>query len=71
MSRVLLAVLMILFGAQAGCRSSREDKKDTQRVEHRVGQDVWALVEWDSPMAPASPSRATISAWKTDGQGEK
>jgi hypothetical protein len=40
MSRVLLAVLVILVAAQAGCRSSREDKKDTQRVEHRVSQDV-------------------------------
>jgi hypothetical protein len=40
MRRVLFAVLVILVAAQAGCRSSREDKKDTQRVEHRVGQDV-------------------------------
>jgi hypothetical protein len=40
MRRVLFVVLVILVVAQAGCRSSREDKKDTQRVEHRVSQGV-------------------------------
>jgi hypothetical protein len=40
MRRVLFAVLVILVVAQTGCRTSREDPKDTQRVEHRVSQDV-------------------------------
>jgi hypothetical protein len=40
MRRVLFVVLVILVVAQAGCRSSREDKKDTQRVERRVTQGV-------------------------------
>jgi hypothetical protein len=39
MHRVLFAVLVILVIADAGCRSSRKDKKDTERVEHRVSQD--------------------------------
>src|SRR5262249_50646763 len=34
--RVLLVALAVLVVAQAGCRTSREDPKDTQRVEHRV-----------------------------------
>jgi hypothetical protein len=34
--RVLLAVLVVLAVAEAACRTSREDPKDTQRVEHRV-----------------------------------
>lgn len=40
MRRALLAVLVILVVAQTGCRTSREDPKDSQRVEHRVSQDV-------------------------------
>jgi hypothetical protein len=40
MRHVLFGVLVILVVVQAGCRSSREDKKDTQRVEHRVSQGV-------------------------------
>jgi hypothetical protein len=39
MRRVLLALLVILVVVQAGCRTAREDEKDTQRVEHRVSQD--------------------------------
>jgi hypothetical protein len=35
---VLFVILAVLVVAQAGCRSSREDEKDTQRVEHRVSQ---------------------------------
>jgi hypothetical protein len=38
MRYVLFAVLVMLVAVQAGCRSSREDKKDTQRVEHRPGE---------------------------------
>jgi hypothetical protein len=41
MRGVLFAILVALVVAQAaGCRSSGEDKKDTERVEHRVSQDV-------------------------------
>jgi hypothetical protein len=40
MRRVLSAVLVILVVALAGCRTSREDPKDTQRVEHRVSEGV-------------------------------
>jgi hypothetical protein len=40
MRRVLLAVLVILVVAQAGCRTSREDPKDTQRVQHQVSEVV-------------------------------
>jgi heme/copper-type cytochrome/quinol oxidase subunit 2 len=40
MRRVLFAVLVILVVAQAGCRTSGKDEKDTQRVEHRVSQSA-------------------------------
>jgi hypothetical protein len=39
MRRVLLTVLVILAVAHVGCRTKREDPKDSQRVEHRVSQD--------------------------------
>jgi hypothetical protein len=34
--RVLFVILAVLVVAATGCRTSREDPKDTQRVEHRV-----------------------------------
>jgi len=40
MRRVLFAILVILLVTHVGCRTKREDPKDSQRVEHRVSQDV-------------------------------
>jgi hypothetical protein len=57
MRRVLIAVLVILVVVQASCRSSREDEKDTQRVEHRVGQDVQAQC-WRAGLAGRARQRA-------------
>jgi hypothetical protein len=39
MRRVLLAVLVLLVVAHVGCRTKREDSKDSQRVEHQGGRD--------------------------------
>ena len=40
--RVLLVVLVVLLVAQAGCRTSGKDEKDTQRVDQRGRTVMWA-----------------------------
>jgi len=51
MSRVLVAVLAVLVVVGAGCRTSGKDETDTQRSEHRTG-------EQDSLASTSEPARA-------------
>jgi hypothetical protein len=51
MSRVLVAVFAVLVVVGAGCRTSGKDETDTQRSEHRTG-------EQDSLASISEPARA-------------